>query len=48
LNITAIFNGIPENVNIQGNIIPEEGAWIIIRFRTPSSFAYPVLILQED
>jgi flagellin FlaB len=48
LNTTAIFNGIPENVNIQGNIIPEEGAWGIIQFRTPSSFAYPVLILQED
>jgi flagellin FlaB len=48
LNTTAIFNGIAENVNIQGNIIPEEGAWGIIQFRTPSSFAYPVLILQED
>jgi len=48
LNTTAIFNGIPENVNIQGNIIPEEGAWGIIQFRTPSSFANSVLILQED
>ncbi|MCX6662724.1 MAG: flagellin [Euryarchaeota archaeon] len=48
LNTTAIFNGIPGNVNIQGNIIPEEGAWGIIQFRTPSSFANPVLILQED
>jgi flagellin FlaB len=48
LNTTAIFNGIAENVNIQGNIIPEEGAWGIIQFRTPSSFADPVLILQED
>jgi len=48
LNTTAIFNGIPENVNIQGNIIPEEGAWDIIQFRTPSSFANSVLILQED
>ncbi|MBE3137349.1 MAG: flagellin [Thermoplasmata archaeon] len=47
-NITAIFNGIPENVNIQGNIIPDEGAWSIIQFRTPSSFAYPVPILQDD
>jgi flagellin FlaB len=48
LNTTAIFNGIAENVNIQGNIIPEEGAWGIIQFRTPSSFANSVLILQED
>jgi flagellin FlaB len=48
LNTTAIFNGIPENVNIQGNIIPEEGAWSIIQFRTPSSFANSVLVLQED
>jgi flagellin FlaB len=48
LNTTAIFNGIPGNVNIQGNIIPEEGAWGIIQFRTPSSFVNPVLILQED
>jgi len=48
LNTTAIFSGIPENVNIQGNIIPEEGAWGIIQFRTPSSFANSVLILQED
>ena len=48
LNTTAICNGIAENVNIQGNIIPEEGAWGIIQFRTPSSFANSVLILQED
>jgi len=48
LNTTAIFNGIAENVNIQGNIIPEEGAWGIIQFRTQYSFANSVLILQED
>ena len=36
LNTTAIFNGIGENVNVQGNIMPEEGAWGIIQFRTPS------------
>ena len=48
LNTTAIFNGIGENVNVQGNIMPEEGAWGIIQFRTPSSFADSVLILQED
>ncbi len=48
LNTTALFNGIPENENIQGNIIPSAGAWSIIEFRTPSSFTKTVLILQED
>jgi flagellin FlaB len=48
LNTTAIFNGIAENVNILGNIIPEDGAWSIIQFRTPSSFVHPILILQKD
>jgi archaeal flagellin FlaB len=48
LNTTAIFNGIGENVNVQGNIMPEEGAWGIIQFRTPSSLTNSILILQED
>ena len=48
LNTTAIFSGIGENVNIVGNVIPEEGTWSIIRFRTPSSFVNPILILQQD
>jgi archaellin len=48
LNTTAIFNGIAENVNMKGNIIPEEGAWSIIEFRTPSSFINPILVLQEE
>ena len=48
LNTTAMFNGISENVNIWGNIIPEEGAWSIIEFRTPSSFINPIIILQQD
>jgi flagellin FlaB len=48
LNSTAIFSGITENVNIVGNIIPEEGAWSIIQFRTPSSFVNPILILQHE
>lgn len=48
LNTTAIFNGIAENINMKGNIIPEEGAWSIIEFRTPSSFVNPILILQEE
>ncbi len=48
LNTTAVFNGIGENVNIMGNVIPEDGAWSIIEFRTPSSFVNPILILQQD
>lgn len=48
LNTTAIFGGINENVNILGNVIPEEGAWSIIQFRTPSSFVNPILILQQE
>jgi flagellin FlaB len=48
LNTTAILDGIGENVNIIGNVIPKEGAWSIIEFRTPSSFVNPILILQQD
>ena len=44
LNTVPIFNGIPENVNIYGNIIPDEGAWSIIQLRTRSSFVDPFLI----
>ncbi|MBN2599693.1 MAG: flagellin [Candidatus Thermoplasmatota archaeon] len=46
LNTTAIFSGIAQNVNIEGVVIPEEGAGSIIRFRTPSSFGYPIVNLQ--
>jgi flagellin FlaB len=48
LNTTALFGGVSENINILGNVIPMEGAWSIIQFRTPSSFIDPVLILQQD
>ena len=48
INSTAIFNGINENVNLMGNIIPEGGTWSIIEFRTPSSFVNPILILQQE
>ncbi len=48
LNTTAIFGGITGNINIQGNVMPEEGAWGIINFRTPSAFPKPVVMLQED
>lgn len=48
VNTTACFRGIAENINIDGNIIPEDGAWGIINFRTPSSFANLIIILQED
>jgi len=47
LNTTAVFGGISENVYIQGNVIPEEGAWGIILFRTPSVFSQEVFLLQE-
>jgi flagellin FlaB len=46
LNTSAIFGGIPENVNIQGDIMPEEGSWTIIQFRTPSAFPQEVFMLQ--
>jgi flagellin FlaB len=48
INSTACFNGIARNINIVGNVIPENGAWGIIRFRTPSSFTSAIIILQED
>jgi flagellin FlaB len=47
VNTTACFHGIAENVNIQGNVIPENGAWGIILFRTPSTFVNTVCTLQE-
>jgi flagellin FlaB len=47
VNTTACFHGIEQNINIQGYIIPENGAWGIINFRTPSSFPNPIVILQE-
>lgn len=48
LNTTACFHGIEQNTNIQGYIIPENGAWGIINFITPSYFASPIVILQGD
>jgi flagellin FlaB len=48
INTTACFHGIARNINIVGYVIPENGAWGIIRFRTPSSFTSPIIILQED
>lgn len=47
LNTSAIFGGIPQNTNIQGNVIPEGGSWGIILFRTPSAYAQEVFLLQE-
>ncbi|MCK4902546.1 MAG: hypothetical protein KAS76_04240 [Thermoplasmatales archaeon] len=38
INLTALFNGIPERTHIWGKIVPEEGASSIIDFRTPSGF----------
>jgi archaeal flagellin FlaB len=48
VNMTTIFNGTSGNVNILGNIMPEEGAWSIIKFRTPSSLSDPIITLFED
>jgi flagellin FlaB len=48
INTTACFNGIPRNINIAGNVIPENGAWGIISFRTPSSYTSAIVILQQD
>jgi flagellin FlaB len=48
LNTTALFGGIGENTNILGNVIPAEGAWSIIQFRTPSSFVNSIVILQQE
>jgi flagellin FlaB len=48
MNTTACFHGITNNANIEGYIIPENGAWGIINFRTPSSFTSPIVVLQED
>ena len=48
LNTTAIFGGISGDINILGNVMPEEGSWGIIDFRTPSAFSRPVVMLQED
>ena len=39
LNTVPIFYGIPENVNIHGNIIPDEGAWV------PYSWEYDLHLL---
>jgi flagellin FlaB len=48
INTTACFHGIAHNTNVEGNVIPESGAWGIIQFRTPSSFTTPIIILQQD
>jgi len=47
VNTTAIFNGILQNENILGNVIPNQGSWGIIQFRAPSAFGQEVFILQE-
>ncbi len=48
INTTACFHGIAYNTNIAGNLIPENGAWGIVQFRTPSSYTSALIILQED
>jgi len=48
INTTACFHRITRNINVLGDVIPENGAWGIIHFRTPSSFTSAIIILQED
>jgi len=38
INLTALFNGVPERTRIWGKIVPEEGISSVFDFRTPSSF----------
>jgi flagellin FlaB len=47
VNTSAIFNpGIPERMDIWGNVIPETGAWAMINFRTPATYTDIVYDLQ--
>ncbi|MCK4366247.1 MAG: hypothetical protein KAW45_09350 [Thermoplasmatales archaeon] len=46
MNLTALFNGIPERTHIWGKIVPEEGASGIFDFRTPAGFRDIVIDLQ--
>jgi archaellin len=47
INTTSVFNpGIPERMDIWGNVIPETGAWAIITFRTPATYTDEVYDLQ--
>jgi len=46
VNSTAVFNGIPGGTNVFGHIIPKNGAWGIIEFRTTTSITNAVLLLQ--
>jgi archaeal flagellin FlaB len=47
VNTDACFGGIGGSAMIIGNVIPENGAWAIVSFRTPSVFADSVVILQQ-
>ena len=47
IDTSAVFNpGLPERVDIWGNVIPETGAWAIINFRTPATYTDSVYDLQ--
>ncbi len=46
VNTSAIFNGLEPRKDVNGLIIPEEGAAGIIGFTTPSSFTNRILQLQ--
>jgi flagellin FlaB len=46
INLTAMFNGIPERTHVWGRIVPEEGAPGIFDFRTPAGFNDVIIDLQ--
>jgi flagellin FlaB len=46
VNVTATFGTLLERTDVQGNIMPEEGAPGIISFRTPSTYTDVVINLQ--
>lgn len=46
VNLTALFNGVPERTHIWGRIVPEEGAPGIFDFRTPNGYTDTVIDLQ--
>jgi len=47
LNMSSAFNGLDKNLNMFGHVIPENGMWGIIEFRTPSATADVVVTLQD-
>lgn len=48
INTTGTFNNIPENSDIWGMIVPEDGYGGIINFRTPNTYTENVMEFQWD